>query len=145
MSALSFVGSVVIQSCENVAVGEAGAATPTNESHALENVSNLSSSLPERPCSAVFVPGGFVGAVGLVSALDRCQISKDQVRCLQRLFGVRVCVTFCNSSVRDNFVKNSVLEVRGRPPAIQDADHPLTFLQIHGAPRKLPDAQSCTV
>ena len=140
MSGLSFEGPVVKQSDKNIVVEETGAAAPKNGFNTSENGSHLLSCLPERPCSAFFAPAGFVGAVELVSALDRCHISKDQVRCLQRLSAGKVCVTFCNPEVRDNFFKNSVFEVRVRPVAIQDVDHPLTFLRIHGAPHELPDA-----
>ena len=140
MSGLNYSEAAVQQSVSNVVPEESGVSAPTSVLNGTGNDSPSLSLLPERPCSAVFAPGGFVGAVELVNALDRCHISKEQVRCLQRLSAGKICVTFCNPEVRNNFVKNSVFEVRGRPVAIQDVDHPLTFLRIHEAPHELPNA-----
>lgn len=94
--------------------------------------------LPNRPCTAVINPRGPFAAADIFNALKDINIDPQTLGCVQRKSNREVNLTFRTSAHKERFLCKSSITVNRQRLAIQDADRPLTFLNIYYAPHKLP-------
>lgn len=96
--------------------------------------------LPGRPLTAFFSPQVRLPSCDVLSALQKAGLDGSSVTCIQRKASGEILLLFRKADLKERFVCFSVLKVNGAPYAIQDGDHPLTFVQIFDAPHELPDS-----
>ena len=95
--------------------------------------------LPSRPLTVFFNPRSSVPAAEVFTALQAANVDSNSVSCIQRQSSGEIVLTFRNARAKDQFLTHNVLEIRGRPFALEDVDRPLTYVQIFDAPHEMPD------
>ena len=95
--------------------------------------------LPTRPLTVYFNPRSSVPAAEVFTALQAANVDSNNISCIQRQSSGEIVLTFRNAQAKDQFLTHNVLEIRGRPFALQDVDRPLTYVQIFDAPHEMPD------
>ena len=96
--------------------------------------------LPNRPLTVFFNPRTRVPAHEVFTALQDANVDNASVSCIQRQSSGEIVLTFRNARAKDQFLSHNVLKIRDQPFALQDIDHPLTYMQVFDAPHEMPDA-----
>ena len=96
--------------------------------------------LPNRPLTVFFNPRTRVPAHEVFTALQDANVDNASVSCIQRQSSGRIVLTFRNARAKDQSLSHNVLKIRDQPFALQDIDHPLTYMQVFDAPHEMPDA-----
>ena len=94
---------------------------------------------PHRPCTAVITQRGRCLPSNVFTALKDTGIEPNSLGCLQRKSSGEIILTFPNTYQKAIFLTKCAITINQQPVAIQDVDHPLTFLNIYDAPHELPD------
>lgn len=96
---------------------------------------------PDCPCLAFFnLPEHFATTTDIFYAFLRDGITASSVRCLQRLPGDGVLVTFSTEDIHNRFRRKSSLIIRKRVSVTHAASRRLTFVNVYDVPYKLPDS-----
>ena len=96
--------------------------------------------LPNRPCTAVISPRSRCLPSDVFAALKDTRIDPNSLGCLQRKSSGEIILTFRNTYQKAIFLTKCAITINDQAVAIQDVDHPLTFLNIYDAPHELPDS-----
>ena len=96
--------------------------------------------MPDRPCTATITPRGRFLASDIFDTLRAAEIDPKNLGCLQRKTSGEVILTFHKAQHKELFLTKCALNVNLQLVAIQDVDHPLTYLNIYNAPHELPDS-----
>ena len=96
--------------------------------------------MADRPCTATITPRGRFLASDIFEALRAAEIDPKNLGCLLRKTSGEVILTFHKAQHKELFLTKCALNVNLQLVAIQDVDHPLTYLNIYDTPHELPDS-----
>ena len=112
---------------------------PSHKNNVTRRLFDPDNGLPQRPCTAVITPRGRCLPSDVFAALKDTGIDPNALGCLQRKSSGEIILTFRNTYQKAIFLTKCSLTISQQAVAIQDVDHPLTFLNIYDAPHELPD------
>ena len=112
---------------------------PSHKNNVTRQLFDPDNGLPQCPCTAIITPRGRCLPSDVFTALKDTGIDPNSLGCLQRKSSGEIILTFRNTYQKAIFLTKCALTINQQPVAIQDVDHPLTFLNIYDAPRELPD------
>ena len=111
-----------------------------NKEPAVRRLFDPDNGLPHRPCTAVITPRSRCLASDIFATLKDTGIEPNSLGCLQRKSSGEIILTFHNTYQKAIFLTKCAITINDQAVAIQDVDHPLTFLNIYDAPHELPDS-----
>ena len=127
-----------VESDVNAGPGYTDVVRGTNDDP-VEFVPDVQNELPSRPLTMYFNPRTRVPANDVFTALRDTNIDNNSVSCIQPQSSGEIVLTFRNARAKELFLTHNVVTIRGQPFALQDIDHPLTYVQVFDAPHEMPD------